>query len=133
MTAALDWLFEQTHNQYGIKTTFAGDKSPGPLDADTRIVLFRSVHELLINVSKHAQTQQATVSLARKGNHLHITVADNGVGFPCSEVNNCHKGFGLFSIKERLEYIGGQCNIDSIPGQGTKVTLIAPLLDKKEA
>ena len=131
--AALDWLFEQMHNQYGIETTFVDDKSPRPLDTDTLAILFRSVHELFTNVSKHAQTQHVAVSLGRKGDYLHITVADDGVGFPCSEVNNCHKGFGLFSIKERLEYIGGQCNIDSIPGQGTKVTLVAPLLDKKEA
>lgn len=130
--AALDWLFDQMHNQYGLKTKFVDDKSSRTLDTDTLAVLFRSVHELLINVSKHAQTKNVTVSLGRKGDYLHIAVKDDGVGFPCSEVNTCHKGFGLFSIKERLEYIGGQCNIYSIPGQGTKVTLIAPMQDKKE-
>jgi PAS domain S-box-containing protein len=130
--AALDWLFDQMHNQYGLKTKFADDKSPRTLDADTLAVLFRSVHELLINVSKHAQTQNVTVSLGRKGDYLHITVEDDGAGFPCAEVNTYHKGFGLFSIKERLEFIGGQCTIHSIPGQGTKVTLIAPLRDRKE-
>jgi len=130
--AALDWLFDQMHNQYGLKTKFADDKSPRTLDTDTLAVLFRSVHELLINVSKHAQTQNVNVSLGRKGDYLHITVEDDGAGFPCAEINTYHKGFGLFSIRERLEYIGGQCTIHSIPGQGTKVTLIAPLQDRKE-
>ncbi len=131
--AALDWLFEQMHNQYGIETSFQNDKSPKPLDDDVLILLFRGVRELLVNVGKHARAQHVTVTTRRDDDHIVIQVEDNGIGFDLSDVDIStmpSKGFGLFSIKERLDHIGGRLYIDSQAGHGARITLIAPLKSK---
>ena len=60
---------------------------------------------------------------------VRITVEDDGAGFDPSEIEGIaatERGFGLFSIKERLHYLGGSMHIKSAPNQGTRITLLAP-------
>ena len=59
LSAALEWLFEQMHQQYGLAIAFEDDKSLQQLDDDIRVLLFRGVRELLINVAKHAQAEKS--------------------------------------------------------------------------
>ncbi|MBW1854685.1 MAG: PAS domain S-box protein, partial [Deltaproteobacteria bacterium] len=128
LEAALEWLAEHTYEQYNIVVSFEDDKQEKPLDEDVKIFLYRAVRELLTNVAKHAQTQNAKVSIEKDIAHIKICVEDNGVGFtPSSKHSSKEKGFGLFSIKERLDYLGGELEIGSQPGRGTRATLIAPL------
>lgn len=93
------------------------------------VVLFRSIHELLINIAKHAKTKTARVSLRKIGSRLQVQIEDRGRGFDLSDPScNVESGhLGLFSLRERLEYLGGTINMRSAPGQGTSVTLNAPL------
>jgi signal transduction histidine kinase len=66
---------------------------------------------------------------------VHVSVEDDGVGFNVAEVASAAArtgGFGLFSIRERLEQLGGHLEIESKPGRGTTVTLTAPLKDEKD-
>ncbi len=59
-----------------------------------------------------------------------MIMQDDGKGFDVSRLGHDfgrRKGFGLFSIRERLTYVGGVFSIESQPGEGTKVTLLAPL------
>lgn len=66
----------------------------------------------------------------KKGGRIHIGVEDNGISFNVEQITltGTEKGgFGLFSIRERLEQIGGQLKMQSKPGAGTKVTIEAPL------
>jgi len=68
--------------------------------------------------------------MERHEGNLRITVVDDGVGFDTSRISpgsKRNKGFGLFSIRERLHQIGGHIDIESEQGQGTQVTLTAPL------
>jgi len=68
--------------------------------------------------------------MSRQDGNIRIVVQDDGDGFDASHFNaggKRSKGFGLFSIRERLHYIGGQMAIESIGGRGTRVTVIAPL------
>ena len=70
------------------------------------------------------------MSLFRSDDKIHVKVEDDGIGFDVSIFDNNstnRKGFGIFSIKERLNHIGGRINISSSEGNGTQVTLIAPL------
>ncbi len=133
LRAALEWLFERMHQQYGLLISFEDDKTVPELAEDIRVILFRGVHELLINVAKHAQTKNVKVSLRRSDTAIYVRVKDEGVGMLISNVNLSNhesKGFGLFSIKERLEYMGGQLTTYSQPGCGTEITIIAPLTQK---
>ena len=69
--------------------------------------------------------------LTRKVNgRIHISVQDDGIGFKASQLHSLTAqtgGFGLFSIKERLEQVGGTLHVDTSPGRGTTVTMIAPV------
>jgi signal transduction histidine kinase len=111
------------------------DAQPKPLNNEGRVLLFRAVRELLFNVLKHAQTSRARVRLHRDGDHVRLAVEDNGVGFApdrlCASSAKI-EGFGLFSIRERLNYFHGRMEINSVPGQGTTVILTIPLSSKKK-
>ena len=130
LEAALEWLGEVFQEQHGINCTVTIDQQPKPLDEDLRIVLFRSVRELLANVLKHARTRSVDLSVQRQRDRIVVAVADRGVGFDPKEINERavrHREFGLFNIRERLGRLGGRLSLESGPGQGTRVTLSAPL------
>jgi len=132
--AVAAWLVEQIQEKYGITTEFEDDKQPKPMDKDVCVLLFRAVRELLINVVKHANASKVKVSTRKAGNQIQVCVEDDGIGFDVDKVFLSSAknggGFGFFSIRERLEELGGNLKIDSKHGHGTKVTLIAPLKEQ---
>ena len=116
--------------QYGIDFKFEASKQLRPLEDDVRVLLYRTVYEIFTNIIKHAKAHHAKVAMKQMSDVLIITIADDGVGFDMAQVNDSMrktKGFGLFSVRERLSYIGGKVDIVSRPGSGTKVTITAPL------
>jgi PAS domain S-box-containing protein len=124
------WLSEQVEEEHGISTEFHSDQQPKPMDEAVRVLLFYSVRELLINVVKHANASKVRVSSRRIGDRIELVVADNGIGFNSAETlakATTKRGFGLFSIKERLEQLAGHLQIESNPGRGCKVMMTAPL------
>ncbi len=136
LEAALQEMTRQIQRQYGIGMVFEDDRQEKPLSEDLRYFLYRASRELLINVTKHAKAAQARVTVQKENSHIRIVVSDNGKGITPSDAGKeSQGGFGLFSIKERLSQIGGSLTIESEPGQGTTVSLIAPLKcipEKKE-
>jgi PAS domain S-box-containing protein len=127
---ALQWLTQRMQKRYSIVLDLEDDGEPKLLSNEVRVLLFQSVRELLANVVKHAQAERAKVSIARSGDHIRIEVNDDGVGFNLSELRlgaDKDDRFGLFSIRERLQPLGGDLTIISTPGQGTQVTLMGPL------
>lgn len=130
LEAALEWLTEYIYKQQGIQINLEVDSQTKPLDQELRVFLFRAVRELLMNVAKHGKTDRAKVSLCREGESIRITVEDAGVGFDTTILeapSGKDRGFGLFSIREHLRYLGGKLSIQSKPGQGSQVSLVAPL------
>ena len=133
-TAVQEWLTVQVQERHGVKTEFEDDGQVKPLDDDIRVLLFRDVRELLINVVKHARANNVKVSIKKTGSAISVTVRDDGVGFDLAEVLStaAKKGeFGLFSIRERLGRLGGNLEIESAPGCGCRVTMVAPLKQEK--
>jgi len=132
--AIREWLNEEVQQKHGIKTEFEDDAQPKPLDDDVCALLYRSVRELLVNVIKHANARNVKVSVCKEKNNICINVIDDGTGFISGVENftsNRVGGFGLFSIRERLSYLGGSIEIDSKPSHGTRVTLVAPIKRNK--
>jgi signal transduction histidine kinase len=131
--AVSEWLEEQIEKRYGIKTEFFDNieqRYRKTLDDNVRAILFRNVRELLINVVKHAQANQVSVSMEITDGALKTVIQDNGIGFDqSSEIQNVksEEGFGLFSIKERMADLGGALKIESQPGKGCKAVLTVPL------
>ena len=130
---ALEWLGENIHKQHNLVVTLNDDKQEKPLDDDMKMFLYQAVRELLTNVAKHAQTQNAIVSIKKENSNIQICVEDNGVGFdPSHEQSSDYSNnrFGLFHISERIEQFGGQIEIESQPNCGTQITLVAPLKNR---
>jgi len=125
-----EWLEEQIRQKHGIETKFQDDEQKKPLDEDIRALLFRNVRELLINVVRHANAKNVKVYIRKVGNNICVGVEDDGVGFDVTEVESLvtkKAKFGLFSIRERLESVGGRFEIESKVDHGSKITMTAPL------
>jgi signal transduction histidine kinase len=128
--AAIEWLTEQSEKRYAIPFEFQCDGKSRPLDIDLEVILFQAVRELLSNVGKHADASKAKVTISHNEESVSVWVEDDGVGFDVFTVDRFKdgdKGFGLFSIRERLYHLGGSVRMMSKPNHGTKITLIAPL------
>jgi signal transduction histidine kinase/ActR/RegA family two-component response regulator len=128
LAVAIAWVVQKMQ-RYGLAVTVQDDGNPKSLDEEILTITYQSIHELLWNVVKHAHTQEAVVSLRRSDDNLEAVVMDQGVGFDMSGGwPSSHDGaFGLLSIRERVEPLGGRLVLASAPGQGTSATLIVPL------
>ncbi|MBD0316806.1 MAG: PAS domain S-box protein, partial [Nitrospiraceae bacterium] len=131
LSAALKWLGEQMRQHQLTVEVHAPEDEP-PVREEHAVLLFQSVRELLINSSKYAGTGAASVSLRRDGDILRIEVRDEGQGFDIASVGQQDRTalsskFGLFSIRERMNALGGRFELRSAPGEGTAATLTLPL------
>ena len=131
LPAALTWLASWTHDKYKLSVEISADPRADSARKDVRTLLFESVRELLFNAVKYAQTDRVTLTLELDADdQLCITVTDQGVGFEPARLDDRSKagqvGWGLFRIRERLTLLGGRLDIDSAPGRGTRVRLVAP-------
>jgi signal transduction histidine kinase len=137
LVPALEWLVRKIGKEHPIRIRFQDDGQPKPLDENVRVVLFQAVRELLVNVVKHADAAHVEVVLRRDADALRIVIEDDGSGFDLAKLQARPEGtrtFGLFNVRERLEYLGGRVKIRSEPRRGTRVTLIAPLrIELREA
>ncbi len=96
----------------------------GELPPATEQNIYRIAQEALTNVVKHANASKVGVTLMKPNGKVVLTVRDNGIGFdPSIPANNGH--FGLHGIHERAELIGAEIEVESKPGQGTTVRLVA--------
>jgi signal transduction histidine kinase len=98
------------------------------LPSDVELVLYRIVQEALSNIAKHAFATRAHVSLTRRRNTVLVAVEDDGVGFDPHEVPRVQgSGLGIFGMRERMALVGGDIEVRSSKGSGTKVTAKVPL------
>lgn len=129
--AAMEWLVEQIQEQHDVQIDLEDDGQPEQMDEEVMVLLFRTVRELLINVVKHARAHSVRVSIQKDNSSIRIEVEDDGVGFDTSQIDFGRTpgkgGFGFFSIRERLNFLGGNFQVESEPGQGTRAILTAPL------
>ena len=124
---ALAWLanhFEETHR---LKVRLETEGDLQHLDESLATLLFNVVRELLFNAVKHSGEDNAGVKVQVMGKSLEIKVEDGGKGFNVPERTAEGKGFGLFSIEERIRAFGGTMLIDSIPGEGARFVVTVPL------
>jgi CheY-like chemotaxis protein/anti-sigma regulatory factor (Ser/Thr protein kinase) len=135
LPSALNWLAKQMP-LHGLLVEVHVSDEQVTLPDDQAVLLFQSVRELLINVAKHAGTDRATVSLKiDPDQQLRIEVQDHGRGFDqaAMEAKTENGHFGLFSVRERMQAMGGGLDVKSRPGEGTTVTMMLPLAKRKPA
>jgi signal transduction histidine kinase len=130
LAAALEWLAAQTRQHYNVQVTLEADSSANPKAVDVRVFLFQAVRELLLNAVKHGAGSPVHIAMTSAGlSKVHIVVADRGPGFDPDALDLQQMGpggLGLFNIRERMTSIEGELQIESTPGHGTRMTLIAP-------
>ncbi|MGV3773511.1 MAG: PAS domain-containing sensor histidine kinase [Verrucomicrobiales bacterium] len=130
LVPAVEWLARKFQKEHSIVTRFNDDGLAKPLDDNFRIVLFQAVRELLVNIVKHARATHVQVLMRRDADAIRIIIEDDGIGFDPATIHSHGdptRGFGLFNVRERVEYLGGKVKVRSENGHGTRVTLIAPL------
>lgn len=128
LAQAIHWLGRWMHERQGLSVHVSVDPACEPIEEDLREMLFHATRELLFNVVKHAGVKSARLEMTNGENQIQILVADEGIGFDPAvfhqEQQNGSSGYGLFSIRERLEQLGGRLEIRTAPGQGTRASLI---------
>jgi PAS domain S-box-containing protein len=128
--AAVQSLCEKFEEETGILVDFTEEGETTSIGKNLRGTLYRMVRELLHNIEKHAAAEHVSVSLRCLADTVEISVEDNGAGFDAAQIllqgnkNNC---IGLFSIKQRIEYLGGSMAMASRPGAGSRITLRVPV------
>jgi len=85
--------------------------------------IFRIIQELVTNTLKYASATEIDVELIDIENNINLVYTDNGIGF---DKNNYKKGIGIENIFKRLDAIGGQCEINSKPGEGVTFVILIP-------
>ncbi|MBN2327072.1 MAG: hypothetical protein JXR73_07945 [Candidatus Omnitrophica bacterium] len=125
--AAIEQLTEQIQNQYNLQIDVTIEFDCQRINEDLRYLLFRSLRELLMNVVKHAQSSSVQIRIHEDRKFLVIEVNDRGIGFDPQKLSAQTESFGLFSIGERLKQIGGKIKVESAPGEGSRLTLFAPI------
>ena len=125
---------EEFQEETGIKTDFRifGDKTR--LNSDIEVTLFRVIQESLTNVRKHSKAKNCVVKLEFSDGKVNLVVTDDGAGFEINAQDGKDAGqhFGIMTIKERVALVDGSFNIESIPGQGTKIFTSIPFTHSLE-
>ncbi len=128
LVASLEWLAGQMKEQFGLHVQLESDGAQQFERMPLKVFLFRAVQELLFNVVKHAGVKTAQVALSSSNGCLAVSVTDQGQGFDPRILDSITSlgGFGLLSLRERANYIGGSFDIESALGKGSRFTLTVP-------
>jgi signal transduction histidine kinase len=119
--------------QTGVPCTFEKHRgSAVALPPSAEVQLIRIVQEALTNVKKHAPGAKAWLSLKTNHRHVYATIEDDGPGFDPANIGRNGR-FGLQTMKERAESVGGTFVIESRPGSGTRLQVTVPMEGVKEA
>lgn len=127
---ALGWLRQYISQVHGLDIHLQATGDLTIHDRDLREVIFQMVRELLLNVALHAGVPEAKLTLRRQDDRLVIRVADEGAGFDPEVVfaaTDEGMSFGVRTLRERVEIFGGSLEVDSRPGDGTRITLVMPV------
>ncbi|HET6821536.1 MAG TPA: PAS domain S-box protein [Anaerolineales bacterium] len=134
LESAIDSHLSQFTSRYEIKVRFEKPKQPIPrLGPSIEMTFLRIVQEALMNIAKHAQADQVTLSLQREENVIHMSVQDNGIGIASWQDANRMGSHGLTIMRERAEAFGGQLKVSSVPGKGTTVDVKIPVETKDQS
>lgn len=121
----LNWIASDIKDSFGMAVGIQAASDLPVVPDPVRDFLTRGVRELLFNAVRHAAVKRAEVSVeGAEDGRIAVTVSDNGVGFETTSHRN--QGLGLFKLRERTAYFGGEMRVNSAPGKGSRITLILP-------
>jgi len=118
LNATIEWLCKEFSILNGIHCSFENAYDESSLTQEIKTDFFRICQEALLNVADYAEAANVKVSIKERGDHITLSVIDDGKGFDMNEVKIKH---GLVNMKERAASINGQLTIQSKPGEGTSI------------
>src|SRR3954454_3129260 len=124
LKAALSGHVKELGRRSRISTSFDSEGDFSRLPADVQLVLYRVAQEALSNAIQHSGAEHVHVDLAREGDRVELTVADDGSGFTFDQAA---RGLGIAGMRERALLVGGDMQVESRPDSGTRVRLTVPL------
>ncbi|HKZ50419.1 MAG TPA: GAF domain-containing protein [Dehalococcoidia bacterium] len=128
LSRTLKEYLQKFSSQSGIKAELVAAQEKSPvLPPAAEVQLIRIIQEALTNVRKHAQARRVWVRMEHAENQAQIRIEDDGQGFELLQVQQQEGRYGLHTMKERAEGVGGALTIETSPGQGTRVIISLPL------
>ncbi|BDG33682.1 sensor histidine kinase [Parageobacillus thermoglucosidasius] len=123
---ALDELIKKFHLRSNIKVEW-NIHVPTKLDEERELAVYRMIQELLNNALKHSQASHIQLTLEVQNEEVQLHYIDNGIGIDMKKLNHCDGKLGLFGIKERVQGLGGTCEMTSQLGEGLDIRITIPL------
>ncbi|MCL6099848.1 MAG: GAF domain-containing sensor histidine kinase, partial [Bacteroidetes bacterium] len=114
-----------------ITCNFSSELETFNLDDERNVAVFRIIQEALTNVIRHADASLIDVIISQANDNLEINISDNGKGM-MRDSEKLSNSMGILGMHERAIFLGGKFNIESIPEQGTRVTLLVPFSQKEK-
>ncbi len=130
LVAAVNQYAENLRQNDNLPVEVDAEQYRDCLDSEAQGVVFAIIEEAVNNAKKHANASRIWVQLAVQGDIFVAQVVDDGKGFDVQAVEQSYStrgSLGMLNLKERAELIGGTLTIDSVPGRGTRITLIVPI------
>ena len=131
LVEVLQRLIERWSEENGIEARLAVTGTPCPLPPEFEVTLLRAAQEALTNIRKHAHARHVILTLSYMGDLVTMDVQDDGRGsdlqLASPQPDQMTGGFGLRSMRERIEALGGMLSIESAVGEGTTVAIALPL------
>jgi two-component system, NarL family, sensor histidine kinase ComP len=97
------------------------------LEEERELAIYRIIQELLNNALKHSQASYIQLTLEARNEEVQLHYVDNGIGIDMEKLNHCDGKLGLFGIKERVQGLGGTCELTSQLGEGLHIIVTIPL------
>jgi len=126
LVQGLEWQALQFENRTGIPVQLECAVEKIDLDNGQATAVFRILQEALTNIQRHAQATQVTITCREESGQFVLAIKDNGRGFGETE-KSARESLGLLGMRERAHLTGGEINIESAEGEGTKITVQVPL------
>ena len=127
LSAAIEWQVQEFRHRTGIACVLDAAAGHGAeLDDARALALFRILQESLSNIARHAAASCVQIVLRADGQSLCMEVVDDGAGMDAT-ARNKQGSFGLLGMRERVQRLHGSLQIDSAPGDGTRLTVSLPL------
>jgi len=121
LTDAILSMVEQLEDATGVIFETDIHNIDGLFGEEAEISLFRIVQEGLTNIAKHSESPSGRISIIRSSEAVMIEIADEGKGFAVTDGKDNPIGFGLMGITQRVNLLGGEIDIRSEPGKGTRI------------
>jgi signal transduction histidine kinase len=130
LPAAIEWHLKEFEKRSGMKIIFNEPEEELNVPHSIKNCMFRIFQESLTNVARHAEAKKVKVELLQKNDELILRIEDDGKGFDKEKAAE-KQTLGILGMRERATMMGGNYEINSVPGKGTTVTVVLPCKNEK--